>query len=315
MSDKTTKNIFDDGYTTHHDDGSTSKTYKNIFDDGYTTYHDDGSTSKTYKNILDDGYTTYHEDGSKSKTYKNILNDGYTTYHDNGSTSNTTEDVFSDGFTTYHEKEHDASIESSSFIQNSNSWRQSNSYEYLRFPKIDFSIIVVAIIGALIVSWLFWLYTGKGVPKAAYVFDGALAICLIETYLKKGKPYFWSWLYYISSTALVMFMVNNKSFETSSLLLGALIWLTPFGIALIIGFMGNMLEFEDSETTMSFVSYFLMGVSWFCCIYKSHPYRFIYEYCILGEKIAIIVLALISLLLSIHNAKSQEKTKNFWERE
>ena len=83
MSNKTYKNFFDDGYTTHHENGSKSKTYKNYLDDGYTTYHENGSKSKTYKNYLDDGYTTYHENGDVSKTYKNVLNDGYTTYHQN----------------------------------------------------------------------------------------------------------------------------------------------------------------------------------------------------------------------------------------
>lgn len=57
------------------------KTRKNIFDDGYTTYHEDGTKSVSYKNFLDDGVTTYHEDGSKTVTYKNVLDDGYTSYH------------------------------------------------------------------------------------------------------------------------------------------------------------------------------------------------------------------------------------------
>ena len=101
---KTYKNLFDDGYTTYHEDGSKSKTYKNLFDDGTTTYHEDGSKSKTYKNLFDDGTTTYHSDGSKSKTYKNLFDDGYTTYHEDGSKSKTYKNLFDDGTTTYHEE-------------------------------------------------------------------------------------------------------------------------------------------------------------------------------------------------------------------
>ena len=99
---KTFKHLFDDGFETHHSDGSKSDTYKNALSNGHTTYHSDGSTSKTYKNALNDGYTTYHSDGSTSKTYKNTLDDGYTTFHSDGSTSKTYKNSLFGGFTTYH---------------------------------------------------------------------------------------------------------------------------------------------------------------------------------------------------------------------
>ena len=103
MADKTYKNLFDDGYTTYHDDGTKSTTYKNLLDDGYTTYNSDGSKSKTYNNLFDNGTTTYHDDGSTSKTYQNVLDDGYTTYNSDGSTtkSYTTQNLFDDGYTTH----------------------------------------------------------------------------------------------------------------------------------------------------------------------------------------------------------------------
>ncbi|MCR5006336.1 MAG: hypothetical protein K6A77_10575 [Clostridiales bacterium] len=103
MPDKTYKNLFDDGYTTYHDDGTKSTTYKNLLDDGVTTYHSDGSKSTTYNNILDNGTTTYHSDGSKSTTYKNILDDGYTTYNSDGTKtkSYTYNNFLDDGTTTY----------------------------------------------------------------------------------------------------------------------------------------------------------------------------------------------------------------------
>ncbi len=102
MADKTYKDLFGDGYTTYHEDGSKSHTYKNLFDDGTTTYHDNGSKSHTYNNLFDDGATTYHDDGSKSYTYKNIFSDGSTTYHDDGSKSYTYNNLFDGGTTTYH---------------------------------------------------------------------------------------------------------------------------------------------------------------------------------------------------------------------
>ena len=86
MADKTHKNIFGDGYTTYHDDGSKSQTYKNLTNDGYTTYHDDGSTSQTYRNLTSDGFTTFHSTGDVSRSYKNLTNNGYTTYTEGNGT-------------------------------------------------------------------------------------------------------------------------------------------------------------------------------------------------------------------------------------
>ena len=103
MSDHTYKDLFGDGYTTYHEDGSTSHTYKDLFGDGTTTYHEDGTTSHTHQDLFGDGVTTYHSDGSSSHTYKDLFGDGTTTYHSDGSTSHTYKDFFGDGYTTYHE--------------------------------------------------------------------------------------------------------------------------------------------------------------------------------------------------------------------
>ena len=102
MADKTYKHMFDDGYTTYHDDGTKSESYKHMFDDGYTTYHGDGSRSDSYRHAFDDGYTTYHSEGGKSDSYKHMFDDGYTTYHSNGGHSDTYKDYWGDGYTTYH---------------------------------------------------------------------------------------------------------------------------------------------------------------------------------------------------------------------
>lgn len=102
MADRTTKDFFGDGYTTTHDDGTSSHTTKDFFGDGYTTVHSDGSTSHTTKDFFGDGYTTVHSDGSSSHTTKDFFGDGYTITHSDGSTSHTTKDFFGDGYTTTH---------------------------------------------------------------------------------------------------------------------------------------------------------------------------------------------------------------------
>ena len=63
MSDHTYKDLFGSGYTTYHDDGTTSHTYQDLFGSGYTTRHSDGSTSHTYQDLFGSGYTTYSDGG------------------------------------------------------------------------------------------------------------------------------------------------------------------------------------------------------------------------------------------------------------
>ena len=84
MGDRTYKDLLGDGYTTYHDDGTTSHTQQNVLDDGWTTYHSDGSTSYSHQNVLDDGWTTHHSDGSTSYSHQNVLDDGWTTHHSGG---------------------------------------------------------------------------------------------------------------------------------------------------------------------------------------------------------------------------------------
>lgn len=100
MPDYTTKDWFGDGYTTRHEDGSTSYTTKDWFGDGYTTTHSDGSHSYSTKDWYGDGVTNTHSDGSRSYTTKDWYGDGYTTRHADGSTSYTTKDWYGDGYTT-----------------------------------------------------------------------------------------------------------------------------------------------------------------------------------------------------------------------
>lgn len=66
VSDHTTKDLFGDGYTTYHDDGTTTHHTKDIFGDGWTSYRSDGTVGHTTKDLLGGGYTTYTSGGSSS---------------------------------------------------------------------------------------------------------------------------------------------------------------------------------------------------------------------------------------------------------
>lgn len=261
------------------------KTYKNLLDDGYTTYHEDGSKSKTYKNLLDDGYTTYHEDGSKSQTYQNLLDDGYTTYHygkqatNNGSTNNGKSHYSIDGI--------------------------SYSTAYITFDdSIDLSVIITSIIGAAVIIWLNYLYAGSVAIIPSIIWSVILSISLIAFRNKRGKPFIWAWLYYMSATAMFMHVMSNRSFETSSSSpLSYLLYVAPIGIAFVIGLIGNLSDFED-RVSSAFLSYLFMAFSWLSYSNKNpEVYHKILKY----ETIVFIVYALVTLLLAFHEAKKQEK--------
>lgn len=104
MASRTYKDLFGGGYTTYHDNGTTSHTYKNLFGGGYTTYHSNGSTSRTYKDTFGGGKTTYHSNGTKSHTYKDLFGGGYTTYHSDGSKTHSHKNLFGNGYTSYRSK-------------------------------------------------------------------------------------------------------------------------------------------------------------------------------------------------------------------
>ena len=283
MGEKTRKDAFGSGYTTQHENGTKSKSLPDVFGNGYTTYHEDGSKSKTVPNVFGGGYTTYHENGGKSKTVPNVFGGGYTTYHkkkDSDTTQLTPSDVSWDGPSSY-------------------------STAYLSHESLDFSLILLALIGGAIVFCLYWLYTGKEMILPPTVFCGILLLCLIGTGSRKGQPYFWAWLYYVSSTGLVMLMANNRNFDTSSFP-SILIWLAPFGVGFVIGFVANMLGYED-RFPLLFLPYLLMGITWFLSLYKNYHGRPVFTYSLKAEKIVFLAFALLSLLLSVREARRQKR--------
>ena len=306
MGDKTYKNLFDDGYTTYHEDGTKSKTYNNFFDDGQTTYHEDGSKSKTYKNFLDDGYTTYHDDGSKSRTYKNFLDDGYTTYHDDGSKSRTYKNFLDNGYTTYHENgnTHPDSFNTDTSVGSVSSGLFRYSTTYVIHPNLDFSCIVVSIIGVILIPLLCWLYTSEQFVAPSLIFDGTFLICLLATRSKKAKPYIWSWLFYMSTMVMFMLMINNRNFISSSPI-SLLIYLAPLANAFIIGFIAALINYEEAFM-LPVIPYIFMAIIWLCCVYKS-KYPTIYNKCIKYEILAIIVIAVITLIYGFFEAKKQQR--------
>lgn len=97
---RTTKNLFDDGYTTRGDNGSSYRTSKDLLGDGYTSHGSDGSTYKTTKDTFGDGYTSYGNNGVSYKTTKDTFGDGYTTYGSDGSIYKSHKNAFSDGYDT-----------------------------------------------------------------------------------------------------------------------------------------------------------------------------------------------------------------------
>lgn len=97
---KTTKNLFDDGYTTHSENGTTYRTTKETMGDGYITHKEDGTTYRTTKVIMGDGYITHKENGTTYRTTKDIVGDGYTTHGTDGSTYKTTKRLLGEGYST-----------------------------------------------------------------------------------------------------------------------------------------------------------------------------------------------------------------------
>ncbi len=102
MSKRTEKHQFGEGYTTYHEDGTTSETTKDLFGDGYTTHHSDGSSSRSRRRKTLFGgevIETTHQDGSKSVTTKDKYGN-LRTRHSNGTETFTSKDSFGAGYTT-----------------------------------------------------------------------------------------------------------------------------------------------------------------------------------------------------------------------
>ena len=315
MADKTYKNLFDDGYTTYHDDGSKSTTYKNLFDDGYTTYHENGGKSTTYKNILDDGYTTYHRDGSKSSTYGNILDDGYTTYHSDGSKSSTYGNLFDNGYTTYHSGGSTSNSYGNRFgggytgyNKNSTSYYGgggfTSSTAYSGYSDPDKSSVWALIIGLLAVFGLAFLYAGRNSIFPFICFAGVSIASVIMIKKKKGRQYVWAETYISVGTAFLILTVNNYVSSPKGLLI-FLYWIAPVCIGFAIGFMDCLLDYED-KTPLVVAYYILMGASWFCCIYKNN-YHAIYQKCVAVEWIILLILTAISFYLGYRSEKKHKR--------
>lgn len=270
MSDQTYKNVFDDGYTTYHDDGSKSVSYKNVFDDGYTTYHDDGSKSQTYQNVFDDGTTTYHSDGSKSTTYSNVFDDGYTTYHSDGSKSTTYGNVFDNGYTTYH-----TPGPSSSYGQTSSgSYACGGSYGYggLSFiHRATAGEIIILILCCLLAGAAVWWYTTE-MPIVPLT---CLAVVLIAGVIQRRKNditrqsiwYVWS----LTMTTLTGFyMVQHKAAGPSEILQQIAFFLMPLAFILIMLFVSRYATDDSNDGFLAGFCAILVILSWILTIYRNY---------------------------------------------
>lgn len=66
------------GDKTTNDTGD-SYTRKHLFDVGYTTYHEDGTSSETQESIFGCGYITRRSNGSETVSTRDSFGTGYTT--------------------------------------------------------------------------------------------------------------------------------------------------------------------------------------------------------------------------------------------
>lgn len=221
MSDRTTKDLFGDGYTTYHDDGSTSHTTKDYFGDGYTTYHDDGSTSRTTKNMFGEGTTTYHSDGTYSHTNKDMFGDGYTTYHSDGSTSHTTKELFGNGYTTYHSGRSSGRSYSGGFYGGGSSGGgYSGGVSVGLYPGL---INPIGIIGALLfaggIGFLLW-WDSYSFPTVLYTL---WAVVLVAGMIERnrhndyGEQHLWhSWSMLLALLLGIYLLFHRASFPADS---------------------------------------------------------------------------------------------------
>lgn len=283
MTDKTYKNLLDDGYTTYHDDGTQSVTYRNLLNDGYTTYHSDGRKSETYKNFLYDGYTTYHSDGSNSETYKNILNEGYTTYHSNGGKSETYHDFFGDGYTTYN---YEDTTKSGLFIPNVQSEnRTASEYSsisgYSRnhfYGCYDKSIPPTAVLIFAVFGLFAWMYSKTNAIIPLLVLGIEMVISLkLGRKSDQTAVIFRACLFYFTVAMGFIFIVNNRVSPDYSPLLNLICYISPFFMICLLFFLTNIMDFEDlCVIPCNFLFFFLMTISWFGEIIYNHHCMFIY---------------------------------------
>ncbi len=310
MSDKTYKNLFDDGYTTYHDDGSKSVTYQNVFDDGYTTYHDDGSKAQTYQNVFDDGTTTYQADGTKSQTYQNVFDDGYTTYHADGSTSTTYGNVFDDGYTTYHTPGYSAGHASGYAASGSTgpsraTYGYGGTITYIHKPGVVeyiFLILFSAAAGAAV-----WWYTTEMpvIPLAC------LAVVLLASMVQRRKNdihrqsvwYVWAM---VMTTLTGFYMVQHKTAGPGEILQQIAFFLMPLVFILIMLFVCSYATEDSNDGFLAGFCVILVIISWFMTIYRNYGntgYTHLFQAVQDVLFIIVLLIALVNLIRALFSCR------------
>lgn len=288
MADKTYKNAFDDGYTTYHDDGTTSHTYKNVFDDGTTTYNSDGSTSHTYKNVFDDGMTTYNSDGSTSHTYKNVLDDGYTTYNSDGSTSHTYQNVLDNGYTTYTSGGYQGSPAGGTDTYGGPYYGGGATPYRHNLGLFDYVLIIAGI--AAMGAALQWRC--GSIP---YLQFGTFIACVIANivHIKGGdteKQETWNGFLSLIALTMNIHMCHFLGNEPAEILPRIGYWVMPVAFAAIWLFVLHILDEPDSLGLVMGM-FALLFISWYTVSFASVP-AYWSTYCVINDGVFILMYAM-----------------------
>ena len=305
MSDHTYKDIFGDGYTTYHDDGTKSHTTKDIFGDGYTTYHEDGSKSHTTKDLFGDGTTTYNADGSKSYTSHDIFGDGYTTYHEDGSKSYTSQDVFGGGYTTYHEGGYSSSYGTGSYGQTSPVYTgyaagAVGGYNSIVRKASAFDIIIT-ILGAILIGLMVRFYS-SGLPTVQLACLAVVIAFGIKQRDKKVEEIQSVWFNWSMALATIVgfYIIQNKTAPPDNTPYAILFHLIPLAYIAVSTFVCRQANFAQDDIPILFICAFLMTASWFLTIYKGYNgYESLFR---IGQDalfIGILLLAIFNLILAL----------------
>lgn len=232
------------------------KTYKNILDDGYTTYHEDGSKSVSYKNILDDGVTTYHEDGSKSVTYKNILNDGTTTYH----YPNPTAAGYQTNAGIYAP---DTGVYAPGFAGGTATPHPGKAGAV----EIILTLVCAGLAGAAL-----WWYTDTiPVMMAAglglVIIMGIVQRNIHNDFDKQSVWYLWT---LILGTLMGFYMVQHKAAGPDNILAAIAFWAMPVVYGLLMLFISYYATGDENDGFLAGFAMVLILVSWFMTIYRNY---------------------------------------------
>jgi hypothetical protein len=99
--DRISKNLFDEGWTIRHHDGTKSRITKDFSGEGYTIRHESGAKATATKDFMSDDWTIHLPGGGKAKIGKGFLSDNWTVRGGDIS-AEASKDFLSDDWTIRH---------------------------------------------------------------------------------------------------------------------------------------------------------------------------------------------------------------------